>query len=127
LAASGLALLSEHVAGWVTRPFVAVGNRLLSAGSSGTRGILSSLLLGVATGFLWAPCAGPILGLILTGAAVSGPNAETTLLLLAYALGAAALACPGTLAGSRVFAAMKNSFGFGQWLRRGLGAAVIAA
>ena len=27
----------------------------------------SSLLLGVATGFLWAPCAGPILGLIFTG------------------------------------------------------------
>src|SRR5262245_30555869 len=71
LAASGLALLSEHVAGWLSRPFVAVGNRVLSSGSSETRGILSSFLLGIATGFLWAPCAGPILGLILTGAAIN--------------------------------------------------------
>jgi len=32
----------------------------------------ASALLGVATGLLWAPCAGPILGLILTGAALNG-------------------------------------------------------
>jgi hypothetical protein len=44
-----------------------------------------SLVLGVATGLLWAPCAGPLLGLVLTGAAISGPNAHTTLLLFAYA------------------------------------------
>ncbi len=40
-------------------------------------------------GLLWAPCAGPILGLVLTGAALQGANAQTTLLLLAYAAGAA--------------------------------------
>ena len=32
-----------------------------------------------------------------------------------------------TLAGGRIFAAMKHSFGAGEWIRRGLGAAVIAA
>ncbi len=37
-------------------------------------------------GLLWAPCAGPILGLVLTGAALQGANAGTTLLLLCYAL-----------------------------------------
>ena len=36
----------------------------------------ASLLLGVATGLLWAPCAGPILGLILTGAALQGASAR---------------------------------------------------
>ena len=36
----------------------------------------ASLLLGVATGLLWAPCAGPILGLILTGAALNGASVE---------------------------------------------------
>ena len=36
----------------------------------------SSLLLGVATGLLWAPCAGPILGLILTGAALQGASVQ---------------------------------------------------
>lgn len=47
-----------------------------------------SALLGAATGLLWAPCTGPILGLVLTGAAISGPNAHTTALLFAYAAGA---------------------------------------
>ena len=32
--------------------------------------VLRLVLLGIATGLLWAPCAGPILGLILTGAAL---------------------------------------------------------
>jgi len=36
---------------------------------------VSSLLLGIAIGFFWAPCAGPILGLVLTGAAISGHKA----------------------------------------------------
>ena len=35
--------------------------------------VASSLVLGGATGLLWAPCAGPMLGLILTGAALNGP------------------------------------------------------
>ena len=38
---------------------------------------------------MWAPCAGPVLGLILTGAALNGANFATSLLLLAYASGAA--------------------------------------
>ena len=121
-------LLSEHVAAWMTRPLAALGNRLLSAGGTATSGgIFSSFVLGIATGFLWAPCAGPILGLILTGAAINGPNAETTLLLFAYALGGIASLAVATLAGSRVFAALKRSFGAGEWLRRGLGVAVIVA
>jgi thiol-disulfide isomerase/thioredoxin len=88
---------------------------------------LNSLLLGVATGLLWAPCAGPILGLILTGAAISGPNARTTLLLFAYAAGAATSLAVALLAGGRVFAYLKKSLGTGEWIRRGLGALVLIA
>jgi thiol-disulfide isomerase/thioredoxin len=89
--------------------------------------MVNSSLLGVATGLLWAPCAGPILGLILTGAAISGPNARTTLLLLAYAAGAATSLAAALLAGRRVFAFLKKSLGTGEWLRRGLGVAVLVA
>src|SRR5438477_4552853 len=42
LAVSGLALVSERVADRLTRPFVALGNRLLPVGSAGTGGIMSS-------------------------------------------------------------------------------------
>jgi thiol-disulfide isomerase/thioredoxin len=85
------------------------------------------LLLGVATGFLWAPCAGPVLGLILTGAALQGANTGTSLLLLAYAAGAATSLALALLVGGRVFAVMKRSLGAGEWVRRGLGVAVLAA
>jgi thiol-disulfide isomerase/thioredoxin len=89
--------------------------------------VFPSLLLGVATGFLWAPCAGPVLGLILTGAALQGASIETSLLLLTFAAGAATSLALAVLAGGKVFAAMKRSLGAGEWVRRGLGVAVLAA
>ncbi len=81
--------------------------------------------LGIATGLLWAPCAGPILGLVLTGAALQGASFGTTL-LLAYAAGAATSLAIALLIGGRVFAAMKRSLGAGEWIRRGIGAAMLA-
>ena len=66
-------------------------------------------MLGIATSLLWAPCAGPVLGLILTGAALNGANVGTSLLLLAYAAGAATSLALAILVGGRVFAAMKRS------------------
>jgi thiol-disulfide isomerase/thioredoxin len=82
-------------------------------------------LLGIATGLLWAPCAGPILGLVLTGAAIQGASVGTTFLLLAYAAGAATSLAIALLIGGRVFAAMKKSLGAGEWIRRVLGVAVL--
>jgi cytochrome c biogenesis protein CcdA/thiol-disulfide isomerase/thioredoxin len=129
LAAFGLLLLFPSLADRATRPLVALGSRLseratLTGGSDGT--FVTSLLLGVATGLLWAPCAGPILGLILTGAALQGASVQTSLLLLAYAAGAATSLALALLVGGRVFAAMKQSLGAGEWIRRVLGVLVIA-
>jgi thiol-disulfide isomerase/thioredoxin len=90
-------------------------------------GIGASLVLGIATGLLWAPCAGPILGLVLTGAALQGASATTTLLLLAYALGAATSLGLALLIGGRLFRAMKRSLGVSEWIRRAVGAAVLIA
>ncbi len=127
LAAFAATLLSRHLSDWLARPFVKLGNRLSQPALDSGPGLVNSLLLGVATGLLWAPCAGPILGLVLTGAALSGPNAGTTLLLVAYAAGAAASLALATLAGGRIFKALKQSLGAGEWIRRGLGVAVLAA
>ncbi len=127
LAVFGLTLLLPHVADRLMQPLVALGARLSESAESGEGRILPSLLLGVATGLLWAPCAGPVLGLILTGAALEGASITTTLLLAAYAAGAATSLALALLVGGRLFAAMKRSLGVGQWIRRGLGAAVLAA
>src|ERR1700753_2495437 len=128
LALFGLTLLFPGLSDRLMRPLVSVGARLSqSAEQSGEETLLAPLVLGVATGFLWAPCAGPVLGLILTGAALQGASVGTTLLLLAYALGAVTSLCLALLSGGRVYQVMKNSLGVGEWVRRGLGVLVLVA
>jgi cytochrome c biogenesis protein CcdA/thiol-disulfide isomerase/thioredoxin len=128
LALFGVTLLFPELSDRLTRPLVALGGRLSESADRDESGsVWPSLLLGVATGLLWAPCAGPVLGLILTGAALQGANVQTTFLLLAYAAGAATSLALALLIGGRVFTAMKRSLGAGEWVRRGLGAAVLVA
>jgi cytochrome c biogenesis protein CcdA/thiol-disulfide isomerase/thioredoxin len=122
----GLTLLFSSLADRISRPLVQLGNRL-SSNSDANASVLNSFLLGIGTGLLWAPCAGPILGLILTGAALQGASAHTAILLLSYATGAATSLAVALLAGGRVFAAMKRSLGAEEWIRRVLGVAVLAA
>jgi cytochrome c biogenesis protein CcdA/thiol-disulfide isomerase/thioredoxin len=121
----GLTLLFPSVAERLSRPLVRLGGRLSQSENSGP-GIGNSFLLGIGIGLLWTPCAGPILGLILTGAALSGASAHTAVLLLVYAAGAATSLAIALLAGGRVFAAMKRSLGAEEWIRRILGVAVLA-
>jgi cytochrome c biogenesis protein CcdA/thiol-disulfide isomerase/thioredoxin len=122
----GLTLLLPRLAERLTRPLVSAGSRLSEAAGQDNRPRPgASFLIGVATGLLWAPCAGPILGLILTGAALQGASIATTLLLLAYAAGAATSLAAALLLGGKVFALMKRSIGTGEWIRRGLGAAML--
>ncbi len=47
----------------------------------------SALVLGVAFGFGWTPCIGPVLGVILTASAMQGSVSGGVSLLSAYALG----------------------------------------
>jgi cytochrome c biogenesis protein CcdA/thiol-disulfide isomerase/thioredoxin len=129
LALFGVTLLFPELSDRLTRPLVALGGRLSESAdrNENAGSVWPSLLLGIATGLLWAPCAGPVLGLILTGAALQGANVQTTFLLLAYAAGAATSLALALLIGGRVFTAMKRSLGAGEWVRRGLGAAVLVA
>ncbi len=125
LAVFGVSLLVPRLAEALTRPVVALGNRLADGDSSKASSPWAALLLGVATGMLWAPCAGPILGIVLTTAALQGASVQSSLLLLAYAAGAATSLAAALGIGGRLFAAMKRSMGTGEWLRRGLGVGVL--
>ncbi|MGD0403477.1 MAG: cytochrome c biogenesis protein DipZ [Candidatus Acidiferrales bacterium] len=120
----GLTLLFPSLAEALTRPLVQAGARI-QGGPTSEASVGKSFVLGISTGLLWAPCAGPILGLILTGAAIQGPGARSSFLLLFYALGAATSLGIALLAGKKVFTAMKRSLFFDVWIRRVLGAAVI--
>ena len=100
----------------LTRPLVALGSRMSERQDQDSVG--SSVVLGIATGLLWAPCAGPILGIIFTAAAINGATLNTTLLLLAYAIGAATSLGLALLVGGKLFARMKRSLGASERIRQ---------
>src|SRR5215218_9269989 len=123
LALFGLALVFPSISDRVTRPLVALGSRMSERQEQDSVG--SSVVLGIATGLLWAPCAGPILGIIFTAAALNGASFSTSLLLLAYALGAATSLALALLIGGKLFARMKKSLGASERIRQALGVLVL--
>jgi cytochrome c biogenesis protein CcdA len=121
----GVTLLVPSLADRLARPFVRFGGAVQRQGESraSTGG---SILLGMAAGLLWTPCAGPILGLILGAVAIEGTNASSALMLVAFASGAACALAVALLVGGRALRWMKQSLGAEVWIRRVLGAAVLA-
>jgi len=116
------------------RPWERLGNRISLWSqripglnrSPSEQGRLGALLVGGSLGLVWAPCAGPILGIIITFAAVQGEFGKSLLLLSAYSLGAAV---PMLLIGygGRGFYRKIASLGrWGEWSHKVLGALTIA-
>ncbi len=73
-------MLTARMGGLVNRAHAAGGNA-----GGGNRG---GFLLGMTLGVIWTPCAGPVLGSILTLVATSKDLGWSAILLLAYAAGA---------------------------------------
>ncbi len=141
LSLAGVSLLSPRLASWVTNPLVRLGARLSHGGADGTRRAGQpatdstpgaapgrSFVLGVATGLLWAPCAGPILGLVAGAAAAGARPVLAASLFATFGAGAALALAGGLAAGGRVLRALRRIGGHlvDVWARRILGAAAIA-
>jgi cytochrome c biogenesis protein CcdA/thiol-disulfide isomerase/thioredoxin len=84
-------------------------------------GFLSGLLVGGALGFVYTPCASPILAAVISVSAASG---KTVLLALAYAAGSAVVLLALTLGGRRIFDRIRRA-GRGPALQRALGVVMI--
>jgi cytochrome c biogenesis protein CcdA len=104
-------------------------NGWLDLGNSSTiqrDGALGGLVLGTTLGLVWTPCAGPVLGSILTLVATSKNAAWAGTLLIAYAIGAAipmlAIAYGGQAATTRVRSLARIT----PRLQQGFGLVVIA-
>ncbi len=67
--------------------FSGVINKASEAGNS-RKGNSGAFILGLVLGIIWTPCAGPILGTILTLIATQGTTAKASILVIVYALGA---------------------------------------
>jgi cytochrome c biogenesis protein CcdA/thiol-disulfide isomerase/thioredoxin len=120
----GATLVAPSVGDRLWRPLVRLGS-LIDARGRRLDGVGGSLLLGMSTGLLWTPCAGPILGLLLAGASVHGPALQTLWLLLSFALGAALMLALLLLASQRLLAVVKRYGAIEAGIRRGVGVAVL--
>lgn len=83
----GLTLAWPRLASFAMQPLQSLGARIEEHGKRSQKTV--DWTIGLSTGLLWAPCAGPVLGVVLTGAALHGGGIGTASLLLAYALGSA--------------------------------------
>jgi cytochrome c biogenesis protein CcdA/thiol-disulfide isomerase/thioredoxin len=118
LLAFGLALILPGVAARLEAPL----SRLARFGPRTTGdGFLSGLLVGGALGFVYTPCASPILAAVISVSAASG---RTITLAIAYALGSAVVLLALALGGRRVFERVRRA-GRGPLLQRALGAIMI--
>ncbi len=118
LLAFGLALLLPAVAARLEAPL----SRLARFGpSSRGEGFGSGLLVGGALGFVYTPCASPILAAVISVSAASG---RTVLIALAYAAGSAVVLLLLTLGGRRLFERLRRA-GRGPALQRALGTVMI--
>src|ERR1700681_4372067 len=118
LLAFGIALLMPSLAARIEAPL----SRLARFGprSSGD-GFRSVLLVGGALGFVYTPCASPILAAVISVGAASG---KTIAIALAYAAGSALVLLALILGGRRLFDRVRRA-GRGPQLQRALGTVMI--
>lgn len=125
MAIVALSLISSRVAGFLTRPAARIGAALATSRSAGSASALPNLIAGVAIGLLWAPCAGPILGLLIVGAAGLSV-AHSSLLFLTFALGACMSLALVLSAGARLRTRIARAGRGETVVRRSLGVATLA-
>ncbi len=119
---AGLALLVPAVGDRIEAPL----SRLAKLGPrSRGAGFWSGLLVGAALGFLYAPCAGPILAAVVSVGVVEGGSARIVLLAASYSLGSAAVLLALALGGRRV-AGRIRTVARGPALQRAVGTVIVA-
>jgi cytochrome c biogenesis protein CcdA/thiol-disulfide isomerase/thioredoxin len=96
-------------------------NRAAVMGQQTGQGNLGGFVLGMIIGILWAPCAGPILGSILTLVALQENLGEASLLLVAYAVGAGLPMLAIAYGGQALTTKIKSISKYAQRLQQGFG------
>jgi cytochrome c-type biogenesis protein len=87
---------------------------------------LGGFVLGTTLGLIWTPCAGPVLGAILTAIATSPDHAHGALLLLTYTVGAAVPMLAVAYGGQAVSTRLRRVAPYAARLQQAFGVIVIA-
>jgi cytochrome c biogenesis protein CcdA/thiol-disulfide isomerase/thioredoxin len=118
LLVAGLAALVPAVAQRLERPLAGLSR---FAPQRRGDGFGSGLLVGAALGFVYAPCAGPVLAAVVSVSAASG---RTVAIALAYVAGSAVVLAAIALGGRRVLEPLRRA-GRAQTIQRALGAVMV--
>ncbi len=121
LALFGVTLLVPRAAEWLQLRMTFV-QRLAPRSDAG--GFWSGLPVGGALGFVYAPCAGPILAAVIAAGASTGTTGEIVAVGIAYGLGSALVMLGLALGGRRVIDRVRRG-GRGATLQRGFGAVML--
>lgn len=121
LALFGLTLLVPPAAEWLQMRMTFL-QRL--APRRDAEGFWSGLPVGGALGFVYAPCAGPILAAVISVSASSGTTARIVAVAVAYGLGSAVVLLALALGGRRIIDRVRRR-GRGAALQRGFGAVMV--
>jgi len=121
LALFGVTLLVPRAAEWVQLRLTFL-QRL--APRRDAQGFWSGLPVGGALGFVYAPCAGPILAAVISVSASSGTTGKIVAVAVAYGLGSALVLLGLALGGRRLMDRVRRG-GRGATLQRGFGAVML--
>ena len=113
----GLSLVWPRLADLLGRPFHALARR--RPGDAG-----GGFLLGVSLGLLFTPCAGPVIGAVVTVAATQSVTVDAVLITLAYGLGAG-LVLLGVAIAARRGMSLRSVRAQAPLVRRALGVAIL--
>ena len=109
-------------------PFERLAARLGGFGGVGAAsdpGLFGGFVLGTTLGLVWTPCAGPVLGSILTVIATSKDTAWASTLLVTYAVGAAIPMLAVAYGGQAVTTRVRSFARIAPRLQQGFGVVVI--
>jgi len=121
LAVFGLTLLVPRASHWIEARMSALSR--LGPRSAGD-GFWSGLPVGGALGFVYAPCAGPILAAVISVSASRGTTTELVAVGIAYGLGSAVVLLGIALGGRRVMDRVRRG-GRGPLLQRSFGVVMV--
>ncbi|ADU69178.1 cytochrome c biogenesis protein DipZ [Pantoea sp. At-9b] len=126
LALTAITLLSTRAAQIITAPLMLLGNRINDA-SHRRSGLTAALLAGLAIGMLWSPCAGPVLGAILSLAITAKDPLSPGVLLIAYGSGCALMLALLWFAGRGLLTRLRLGLTVMARLRQGAGVLMLAS
>lgn len=102
-------------------PLARLGDRI----PRGRAGLAGGLLVGVALGLVWTPCAGPVFAAIAAVAATGDAGGRAFVVLTAYAIGAVVPLCLVAAGGQRLLGRLRGRAGAA--VRPALGILMVAA